>query len=929
MRRIAASSFLSSLPVQALPVLLTLALASAACSGDDGATKAGGNADDSGTGGTVFDIATSTDTGGGTVDTGGGGGGDDTGTGPELGSGEPGTFGYACNENSDCDSNFCIPTPDGKICSQICVETCPTNFICSAVTTAGSADTTYLCVPRYGQLCDPCSSNADCNATGEIGNVCVALGTDGSFCGVSCGAGSDPCPKGTECQTVVDGSSGKATKQCLPTSGECSCSPKAIANSLQTTCTNKNLYGSCTGVRVCEAAGLSGCKAAVPAAEECNGIDDDCNGKTDDFDISAKCKNTNEFGVCTGKLTACVDGKPQCDAPTPKPEVCNGLDDDCDGQTDTDVEACDDGNACTKDLCNNSGGCKYEPVNGPKCEDGNVCTENDSCAEGKCQGGKPLACDDGDACSTDSCSPANGCVHEPATAGLCPDDGNPCTQDVCQAGKCAHVGVDKGAPCLDDGDPCTQDVCDAGQCVHVSTKDGDPCLDDGNPCTADVCAKGGCSHPPVSVTVPCAEDGNACTADVCDKGACTHQPLGSDKECLDDGDPCTNDVCLLGACSHPPVANGKDCLDDGEPCTNDVCQGGKCTHPPGNGKPCAEDGNACTQDICQSGKCDHPPADSKPCEEDNNPCTKDICQAGACKHPYANSNCDDGDPCTTTDYCDLGKCKGINMLKCDDGNPCTADTCTKGQGCSSKATTGSLCDDGNVCSTGDVCQNGVCKGTGGKICDDGNPCTNDGCDGGSGGCAFTANTLPCTEDGNLCTNDICANKTCTHPNKASGDPCTDDGNPCTDGVCQSGVCKQNANDKVCNDGNACTSNDKCVGGACSGTAFKDCNDNNPCTEDSCDKNGQCTHKALYDVSCKAGSGECPTGICQGGSCVSKPGVLCQAKIDVDLCSSVNVPGNCSASGKCVASTVPPGYQCPGCNGICVKCLIFQFCVALF
>lgn len=80
--------------------------------------------------------------------------------------------------------------------------------------------------------------------------------------------------------------------------------------------------------------------------------------------------------------------------------------------------------------------------------------------------------------------------------------------------------------------------------------------------------------------------------------------------------------------------------------------------------------------------------------------------------------------------------------------------------------------------------------------------------------------------------------------------------------------------------------------------------------------------------CKAGSAECPVGVCQGTSCVSKSGETCQAEYDVDLCQSVKVPGKCSASGDCVATSVPPAYQCPGCNGLCIKCYIFSFCISL-
>jgi hypothetical protein len=61
-------------------------------------------------------------------------------------------------------------------------------------------------------------------------------------------------------------------------------------------------------------------------------------------------------------------------------------------------------------------------------------------------------------------------------------------------------------------------------------------------------------------------------------------------------------------------------------------------------------------------------------------------------------------------------------------------------------------------------------------------------------------------------------------------------------------------------------------------------------------------------------------------------VVCQAEYDVDLCASVQVPGTCAASGKCVANKSQPGFTCPGCNGICVKCTLFggfalQYCLS--
>ncbi len=105
-----------------------------------------------------------------------------------------------------------------------------------------------------------------------------------------------------------------------------------------------------------------------------------------------------------------------------------------------DGTACDDGNSCTGD-----GKCL-----GGVCENGIpiVCTPSDLChgagvcdpATGLCSN-PPLACDDGNACTIDSCDPGTGCVHS-TVAGSC-DDGNPCTIDTCDAaGGCIHIGSD-------------------------------------------------------------------------------------------------------------------------------------------------------------------------------------------------------------------------------------------------------------------------------------------------------------------------------------------------------------------------------------------------------------------------------------------------------------------------------------------------------
>jgi hypothetical protein len=74
--------------------------------------------------------------------------------------------------------------------------------------------------------------------------------------------------------------------------------------------------------------------AAVP--ERCNGLDDDCDGSADNGDPGGGlgCESGRP-GLCSQGTTHCVDAALLC-APNVEPgsEICNGLDDDCDGIVD-------------------------------------------------------------------------------------------------------------------------------------------------------------------------------------------------------------------------------------------------------------------------------------------------------------------------------------------------------------------------------------------------------------------------------------------------------------------------------------------------------------------------------------------------------------------------------------------------------------------
>jgi hypothetical protein len=119
----------------------------------------------------------------------------------------------------------------------------------------------------------------------------------------------------------------------------------------------------CAGALKNWAAEPGDCKpmdAAVHAdAEEiCNNVDDDCDGDTDE-----RVRPTCGEGWCRRESPGCDIS--YCTPGQPVAEKCNFLDDDCDGLTDEDANLCPQGQTCAAGSCVDSDTITLDPTNNP------------------------------------------------------------------------------------------------------------------------------------------------------------------------------------------------------------------------------------------------------------------------------------------------------------------------------------------------------------------------------------------------------------------------------------------------------------------------------------------------------------------------------------------------------------------------------------
>ncbi|MBO5754397.1 MAG: hypothetical protein J6S69_12065 [Proteobacteria bacterium] len=236
-------------------------------------------------------------------------------------------FGERCSQHVECESTYCMDYEQGSFCTHACELGCPDGWSCQVVQNPHGEGQVSLCSLMVQQLCMPCTQNSVCGA-GDA-NWCMPL-DNGSYCSMDCTYQS--CPDGYVCQNVTN-DAGDMGRQCMPETGRCTCDEDSIGQVRGCEITNE--FGTCRGVETCGADLTWGaCSAQVPESEVCNGLDDDCDGFVDEDLDGEVCINVNEFGVCEGEQFCAGNFGMICYAPTPQAEVCNGADDDCNGEVD-------------------------------------------------------------------------------------------------------------------------------------------------------------------------------------------------------------------------------------------------------------------------------------------------------------------------------------------------------------------------------------------------------------------------------------------------------------------------------------------------------------------------------------------------------------------------------------------------------------------
>ncbi|HEY7375990.1 MAG TPA: MopE-related protein, partial [Polyangia bacterium] len=412
----------------------------------------------------------------------------------------------------------------------------------------------------------------------------------------------------------------------------CGCAvPTEICDGLDNDCDGDidegfNVGMTCfnNGVGACRRGGLLACKpdgsgtfcdapTTTPQPEVCNGIDDNCNGMIDEGTlpgVGEKCGNN--LGACKSGTFICMNGQLVCNATgMPEAEVCNGKDDNCDG-------VIDNGNFPTvgqECLC---AGLTQAQIDVP----------NSTCKKGHyvCRGAQGIVCEGCVLPTPEVCDGQdNNCDGMIDTQAQCPSGFG------CRDGQCIMQCTGGEFPCS-AGYKCVNGFCVPQLCQNITCSAGQKCDETSGRCV-DLCANVVCPSPKICVAsgtvarcLDCNDPSLACTApQICVAGKCQDDkclnvtcPAGQycdDGACKDlcvPGKCAANERCVAGncqadSCATVPCGDKQFCNPQTGKCETDRCPGTQC----GAGMACVSMTNTCVPDPCQIIQC---PSDCWTCK---------------------------------------------------------------------------------------------------------------------------------------------------------------------------------------------------------------------------------------------------------------------------------------------------------------------------
>lgn len=693
-----------------------------------------------------------------------------------------------------------------------------------------------------------------------IDNDCDTLVDEGFtlYCNRPAGHPSqDLCddPGETVCDGIDDNCNGTVDEGLLNACGTCGPTPEEVCDGIDNDCdTIVDNWPVCAG--------------CTPQPEVCNGIDDDCDGRVDE-DISTSCGT--DVGQCTTGVKNCIEQSPPgdgvghwgpCSGVAPSEELCDGIDNDCDGIVDGFSELCEmapgvgEVGECTYGyrICTDGSWSECQGGIGPREE---VCDGLDNDCDGVIDDGNPGG---GGRCGTNQGECVEGTLVCEGGILLCEGGIGP-TPELCDGldndcdGSIDNGNPEGGAPC----GPTELDgigICRAGMLTCVTEGYGsaslqcigavEPRVEECN-CLDDDCDT--VVDEELSTGAPCG---------ITDVGECEYGQL----EC----DPTVCDwVCVGEIAPVPETCNG---LDDN--CDGTIDEG----NPEGGG-PCGESEGECEPGILWCSSSDTPPPCEPPEPLPEEPTLLCLCGKGPTEEVCdgLDNNCNG----EIDEGLGLGEECGLSEGECEPGRY--------------------MCVDGEV-----VCVGGRFPQL--EVCDcldndcDGDIDEDDPCEGDAICYHESANVCYCAEpcDPSVEWGCVDLSQVCQWIEEHEGYYCV--GDPCEGVECDEGqVCRYGQCISVC-EGVTCPEGQVCVAVGDVGVCVPaNCYIDDPqyrCEEGQICKNGRCVDDPCWEVECGPGQ------FCRDGQCH-------------DVCTTEDA-SSCEEGQKCYDGECIPdpcyGLNCP-------------------